>query len=80
MRFVASTCSATRACSSSVNEISASSRSPSPFGLIVVRSGPSPAKGLPPFDAWNGVSVGATVSMRSGRLATVLPPATSWTE
>ena len=47
----------------------AASRNPSPFGLIVVRSGRSPANGVEPFAIDRSTSFGAFVSSVTTRRA-----------
>ena len=48
------------------------SRKPSPFGLTVVRSGPSPAKGVEPLSARRPFRSGGVASIRSGAVASTL--------
>jgi hypothetical protein len=55
------TSSSTTAGAVSVNPTCAASRKPSPFGLTVVRSVPSPWNGVDPFDTWTPTSRGVAV-------------------
>ena len=45
------------------------SRNPSPFGEIVVSSGPSPAKAVEPLSARSPTSFGGVASIRTGAVA-----------
>src|SRR6478752_10600051 len=60
--FVATTSSCTCAGRVSRKRTVAESRNPSPFGLTVVSSGESPAKGTEPFDTWRSRSAGPGVA------------------
>ena len=63
--------------SRSSKSMSAWSRNPSPFGVTVVTSGPSPSNRVDPLSACRSTSCGACVSIRSGAVASTVERKTS---